>query len=78
MPPCLYSGMWEDDKASGPGTLEYHNGDVYEGDWESDQRNGTAQYSTLIPRLSYVIFTAVFFALSCGVCSCVIEELHTT
>jgi hypothetical protein len=37
--------MWEDDKASGPGTLEYHNGDVYEGDWESDQRNGTAQYS---------------------------------
>lgn len=42
---CLHSGMWEDDKASGPGTLEYHNGDVYEGDWESDQRNGTAQYS---------------------------------
>ena len=32
--------MWDDDKASGKGTLEYSNGDRYEGDWESDQRNG--------------------------------------
>jgi hypothetical protein len=35
------SGMWEDDKASGPGTLEYSNGDVYTGEWENDQRHGT-------------------------------------
>ena len=32
--------MWEDDKASGPGTLEYANGDKYRGEWENDQRNG--------------------------------------
>ena len=35
------SGKWEDDKASGFGSLEYSNGDLYEGDWENDQRNGT-------------------------------------
>ena len=32
--------MWDDDKASGKGTLEYANGDRYEGDWDNDQRNG--------------------------------------
>ena len=32
--------MWEDDKASGHGSLEYSNGDRYEGEWENDQRNG--------------------------------------
>jgi hypothetical protein len=28
--------------------LEYHNGDVYEGDWESDQRNGTFTNRTTV------------------------------
>ena len=37
----MISGKWEDDKASGFGSLEYSNGDLYEGDWENDQRNGT-------------------------------------
>ena len=32
--------MWSDDKASGHGTLEYSNGDLYDGHWENDQRNG--------------------------------------
>ena len=36
--------MWEDDKASGHGILEYSNGDLYEGDWENDQRNGNEKH----------------------------------
>ena len=36
--------MWDDDKASGLGTLEYSNGDLYEGEWENDQRNGNEIY----------------------------------
>lgn len=32
--------MWEDDKACGLGTLEYSNGDLYEGEWDNDQRHG--------------------------------------
>ena len=39
-----FSGMWDDDKASGLGTLEYSNGDLYEGEWENDQRNGNEIY----------------------------------
>ncbi len=34
------SGTWSDDKASGVGKLEYSNGDVYEGQWDRDQRHG--------------------------------------
>jgi MORN repeat len=41
--------MWEDDKASGHGTLEYSNGDRYEGEWENDQRNGEALLCTAMP-----------------------------
>lgn len=37
------SGTWSDDKASGVGRLEYSNGDVYEGQWERDQRHGELQ-----------------------------------
>ena len=37
--------MWDDDKASGLGTLEYSNGDLYEGEWENDQRNGNEIYN---------------------------------
>lgn len=35
------SGGWHDDKASGNGVLEYSNGDVYDGQWELDQRHGS-------------------------------------
>ena len=38
------SGMWDDDKASGHGILDYSNGDFYEGEWENDQRNGNEIY----------------------------------
>ena len=41
----FFSGMWDDDKASGLGTLEYSNGDLYEGEWENDQRNGNEIYN---------------------------------
>lgn len=34
------SGTWLDDKASGHGVLEYNNGDLFEGQWEADQRHG--------------------------------------
>ena len=43
----FFSGMWDDDKASGLGTLEYSNGDLYEGEWENDQRNGNEIYNIL-------------------------------
>jgi len=35
-----FSGTWLDDKATGVGRLEYCNGDMYEGQWERDLRNG--------------------------------------
>jgi hypothetical protein len=35
------SGHWLDDKATGSGKLEYSNGDIYDGQWERDQRYGT-------------------------------------
>lgn len=41
------SGSWQDDKASGSGVLEYSNGDVYDGQWELDQRHGS--HCTLLP-----------------------------
>ena len=45
------SGMWDDDKASGHGILDYSNGDFYEGEWENDQRNGTIlmEYCAHVP-----------------------------
>ena len=36
--------MWDDDKASGFGTLEYSNGDLYEGEWRNDQRHGRGKF----------------------------------
>ena len=39
----LRSGTWSEDKASGVGKLEYSNGDVYEGQWDRDQRHGEQQ-----------------------------------
>lgn len=37
---CCCSGSWAEDKASGMGSLEYCNGDSYDGQWEHDQRHG--------------------------------------
>jgi hypothetical protein len=37
------SGMFEDDRACGIGTLVYSNGDIYEGSWDQDQRHGRIQ-----------------------------------
>ena len=65
----ILSGMWEDDKASGHGTLEYSNGDRYEGEWENDQRNGEALLCTCtdVPRhaIQHPSLLGHAFSLSC-------------
>ena len=55
--------MWEDDKASGHGTLEYSNGDRYEGEWENDQRNGKPLPCTL-PCLAMFCFNLLRLSFS--------------
>ncbi len=35
-----YEGCCIDDKKEGKGVFTYSNGDIYEGDWVSGQRNG--------------------------------------
>ena len=36
----IYEGLWEHDKAAGPGRLIHADGDVYEGNWKDDKADG--------------------------------------
>ena len=36
--------MFEEDRASGIGSLVYSNGDIYEGSWDQDQRHGFGKF----------------------------------
>ena len=55
--------MWDDDKASGKGTLEYSNGDRYEGDWESDQRNGKYKNEQFDCNYRLIMSNFLFYSL---------------
>ena len=61
------SGTWSDDKASGVGKLEYSNGDVYEGQWDRDQRHGKSD------TFCFVLFCSLVSVLTCcPLCFCVL------
>ena len=48
-----YSGWWHMGKRHGHGRMEYeHNGGIYTGAWESDQRTGYGVYDD---KMKYVI-----------------------
>ena len=36
----IYDGMWRYGKRSGPGTLYFCNGDVFQGSWRDDVMHG--------------------------------------
>ena len=37
--------MWYQDYQHGKGTMYYYNGDLYEGDWINDKREGQGTYT---------------------------------
>ena len=48
-----YSGSWVDDKVKGVGRMEYANGDIYMGEWESDQRHGKGKFFSVETNTTY-------------------------
>jgi len=36
----FYSGMWRDNERCGRGRLKYASGNVYEGEWRGDRKEG--------------------------------------
>ena len=44
-PFAQYTGEWKHDHRWGWGTLEFANGDVYEGEWVDDVMEGNGHYS---------------------------------
>ena len=38
-------GLWQVDTRHGKGTYYYANGDVYEGEWFRNRKNGTGKYT---------------------------------
>jgi hypothetical protein len=42
----LFQGSFEENKRSGFGSYTYANGDVYEGLWKNDLKNGEGNYSS--------------------------------
>ena len=40
----LFRGHWHEDKATGSGTLEQANGDLYDGEWLNDHRHGRCDF----------------------------------
>ena len=41
----MYKGEWEEDMASGEGVLAYSNGDVYDGAWKNNLRDGRGKFT---------------------------------
>jgi hypothetical protein len=37
--------MWFQDYQQGKGTMYYYTGDIYEGDWVNDKREGQGTYT---------------------------------